>query len=244
MAQLRVILLLTGKELHMHSTQQSSNNSSSIAQRFYNIVSKTYCPYACRSKIRFAPEWDKNLRIEENIKRFLPVFDKFVQDEEPEALDMFVVEVCDHEDVRSIDNFARLLHYILHTLNKVDPTQRANVTDGILSKEWNFTYNGLKFFVPTFAPFYSTTHARYSYSMDSAFIAFQPDHCFDRHGITSKNPHRHKITESIRSKFERGGSGYDIELVSHSIKAIRYIKPLLIGQNPIRWWETNISCKQ
>jgi FPC/CPF motif-containing protein YcgG len=228
----------------MHSAKQSLNNPSSITQRFCSIVSKTYCPYARRADIQFAPEWNKNLIIEENIMRFLPFFDRFVQHEEREELDMFVVEVRDHEKIKSIDNFAKLLHYILYTLNKIDPTHKADLTHGIHSLEWNFTYNGLKFFVPTFAPFYSPTHARYSCSKDSAFIAFQPDHCFDRHGITSKNPRRHKITESIRSKFERGGAGYDIELVSHSIKAVRYIKPLLVGQDPIRWWETDISCKE
>jgi hypothetical protein len=106
---------------------------------------------------------------------------------------------------------------------------------------WDFVYRGTKFFVPTFAPFYHPNHPRYSHHEGTAFIVFQPDHCFDRHEINSKSPDRHKITETVRDLFEKGGVPYDVELVVHSIKAVRYIKPLLISDSPVRWWERDVK---
>lgn len=224
----------------MFSPGQATSDPDGIVQRFDRVINGTHCPFACKSKVKFAPVWKTDLTTQENVMLLQPYLDVFVEHEEIDGLDMFVIEVREYGVISRIDLFARFLHEILDRLSKLDPTRTTCLTDGITSKEWDFKYRGLRFFIPTFAPFYANTHARYSHYEDTAFIAFQPDHCFDRHGITSNNPNRYKITQAIRDMFEKGGSGYDIQFITQSVKAARYIKSLRIGDSPVKWWETDI----
>lgn len=212
-------------------------SQSGVDQRFRVLVNRTCCPYAKVANIRYAPKWDQSRTIRENVLALLPYLDQFVERSEEEELDMFVIEVRDNKFIKDINAFASLVYNVLDILHEVDPTSEGTFTDGITSMEWDFVYRNVEFFIPTFTPFYDSNHIRYSHQKDSAFIAFQPDHCFDRHGINSKNPNRRQITEKVRERFEKAGIEYDVSLVSGSIKAVRYIKPLKTGQSLIRWWE-------
>jgi hypothetical protein len=213
------------------------DSKSRVAPRFAALIKNTHCPYATEANISFASGWNRKLTTEENILALLPEFDNFIEYGQEEGADMFVIEVRDRKYIKNTRTFATLLRSILHTLHQLDPTSDGNLTDNITSMEWDFTYRHVRFFVPTFAPFYDSSHARYSHQKESAFIVFQPDRSFDRHGISSKNSNRQKITETVRMLFEKGGVTYDLNLVAGSIKAIRYIKPYLPGGSPIRWWE-------
>lgn len=213
------------------------DSQSSVAQRFEALVKNTHCPFAIGANISFASEWDLKLTTEENTLALLPEFDKFIEHGQKAGVDMFVIEVRDRKYIKDIRTFAALLRSILYTLHQLDPMGDGNLTDNITSMEWDFTYRNVRFFVPTFAPFYDSSHARYSHQKESAFIVFQPDHSFDRHGISSKKPNRQKITETVRMLFEKGGVSYNLNLVSGSVKAVRYIKPHLTGDSPIKWWE-------
>ncbi len=210
-------------------------------RRFGRLLGKTFCPYALGANIRFAPPWRPQLSVEENTLRLLPRLDRFVASGEARGWDMFVVEVRGTEAIKTLQSFAGLLNRVLHTLAKADPNRKAELTERITEKEWDFVYGGVRFFVPTFAPFYNRAHARYSHDENSAFIAFQPDHCFSRHGIDSKSPDRRQLSESIKEMFERGGVAYDFELVVNSVKALRYVKRQSVADEPVRWWEYDLD---
>lgn len=229
----------------MSAIEPNYNNSNdSISQRFSVLVNKTFCPYASSSKVWFAPGWDTSLSVRENTLRIIPYFDKFIEVGEEKELDIFVIEVRGSQSINNIYSFADILYCVLHTMNESDPTSTNCLTDSIESMEWDFTYRQMEFFLPTFAPFYDANHVRYSQHKDSAFILFQPDYSFGRYGINSKNPKRFDITKGIRETFEKNGFTYDIELISRSIKAVRYIKPHQIGDPPIRWWDRGLTIEE
>jgi hypothetical protein len=210
---------------------------SSVEQRFKVLIDNTCCPYAADVKFRCSPEWDSSRTVRENILLLLPSFDDFIEYGEEKCLDMFVVEIRDSRYINNVHTLASLLHSILSNLHKVDPVSKWNLTDGITTMEWNFIYRGVKLFVPTFAPFYGRDHTRYSHQPESAFVVLQPDHSFSRRNINSKSPDRHLITGKAKARCEKMGYKYDADLVSGTPKAVRYIHPLVLGQDSVKWWE-------
>lgn len=217
--------------------RQSPSNKS-VAERFEVLRQSTYCPFAESANITYGSSWDNRLTIEENVLLQLDHFSEFCLEGDEWQLDMFVLEVTGRELVGNLNNISRTLNSILISLNSYDSDPNSGLlTEGIEDLDWDFQFLGTEFIVPVFAPFYPEKHPRYSGCQESAFITFQPDHSFTRHNITSKNPNRYKISQSIRDRFTEGGSPYDIDLIVGTPKAIRYIKPLSIGDEPIEWWK-------
>lgn len=219
----------------------SSTIENGIQQRFEILREKTCCLYADSAVAVFAPGWNPVLSAKENVLQILPRFNEFVSKGEKGNLDMFVIEIQDKNYIHNITSFTSLFHRIIFLLRENDPTNNNPLTDGIMTLEWNFVYKGVKFFIPTFAPFYKTNHTRYSHLEESAFIILQPDHSFDRRGINSRNPGRHRITEKTKAKCEKLGYKYDVSLVSRTPKAVRYIHPITLGQSFIEWWDEAYS---
>ena len=214
-----------------------------VASRFQNLLKGTCCPYAQFASISFGPAWQTDQSTRENLTRLLPYFDEFAERAEDQKTDMFVVEVREPGHLKNIEVFSAFLRTLLTTLKEADPLRTGDLADGIDSPEWDFTYRGVRFFVLTFAPFYDERHGRHSHCEDTAFITFQPDQSFDRYGINKKSPKRRKISEAVRDAFEKSGIRYDFCLVTRSIKALRYVQPLGVGQDPIRWWEEQTNNK-
>jgi len=214
-----------------------SLDESPVARRFYPLLQSTGCPYAELANISFGPEWSLNETFHENIARLLPAFHAFAERSLDDNSDMFVAEVRDPMCLINIHEFARFLNKLLTKLSQFDSSSATSVFDGIESPEWDFSYKGLKFFVLTFAPFYHKCHGRYSHRKETAFVTFQPDHSFDRFGIHKASPIRRKLSRTVRDAFLRKGMPYHYELVTGSIKALRYIQPLEVGHAPVRWWE-------
>lgn len=207
-----------------------------LQSRFERIIRRTACPYAAGALIRYAPKWIANLSPEQNTVRYQPDLDRFIETGARDALDMFVIEVRGVDDIHSLEGFSEILYRVLFTFHNLDPHRTGALTDGITTLDWDFVYRGVRFFIPTFAPFYDTQHPRYSHHAPSAFIVLQPDHCFTRRGICRNSPSRELTAQGIRDAFAERGSPYDVHLVSGSPKAERYIKPLKVGDPPVRWW--------
>ena len=212
-------------------------DNAPVKCRFEKLLRRTYCPYASLAKISFGPSWRSDENTRENLKRCIDHFDEFTQRIELDKIDMFVLEVRDQNHLQNINAFSTFLHTLLERLHNADPTRTGALIEGITSPEWDFKYKRLKFFVLTFAPFYDKYHGRYSHCEDTGFITFQPDQSFDRFGINRKSPNRLKVSEAVRDAFEEGGIRYHFSLVTRAVKALRYIQPLEVAQDPVEWWK-------
>lgn len=207
-----------------------------VENAFSVLLSKTYCPFALNAKIVYSPDWEIDRGFLENIHRIVPNFIGFEEAAASEELDMYVMGIKDNHAVGNIQNAGRSLKIVLETLRQYDNINQEPLVEGIETLEWNFKFRNTNFFVPFFGSYYAQSNPRYSYSPDYGFIIFQPDHSFSRHNISSRNPNRRNISESIRDAFNRGNVQYDLNLVIGTPKAIRYIKPLNIGDPVCRWW--------
>lgn len=120
-----------------------------------------------------------------------------------------------------------------------DPTGVNCFATNVESEAWQFSFNGTRFFITTFAAFYSEDHSRYSQRQDSAFIYFQPEYSFDHHGVSAANPDRERMKERIRREFATHGVPYSVELVTQPVEAYKYVKPLKLGDTPVEWWNAD-----
>jgi hypothetical protein len=94
-------------------------------------------------------------------------------------------------------------------------------------------------FVVTMAPCYGADQSRYVFGEPYTFVVFQPDSAFDRvvkpgnHGLISASTRR-----EIRARYGGNGRAYDSAISSSPFEAYRFIKPLAVGDAPVRWWDT------
>jgi hypothetical protein len=216
---------------------QQHQSRADSESRFLRLVRATCCPFARTATIAYAPAWEDDFSLRENVTRTVSGLNIFVEDGEDRALDLFVMEIRDPAHTSTLPAFTKLLRYVLFAFAERDPLRSEPLTAGIESLEWNFRYRGMDFFIPTFAPFYPPTHTRYSQDELSAFIVLQPDHSFSRRGINSQSPHRERLTSQTRAICECLEYQYNVNLVSGTPKAIRYVHPVDPFGAPIRWWE-------
>jgi hypothetical protein len=149
---------------------------------------------------------------------------------------MFVVEVQERRTIKSTTTLAPWLRALLQGLADADSRQRRVVTRGIEGKKWDFTFRSERLFLTIFAPFYEKNHPRYSESPRSAFVVFQGDFCFRSRGISGSMQNRVGLTHEVAACFLRRGYSYDLGLVTHPMKAARYLKPEDLSAGPVCWW--------
>lgn len=205
--------------------------------RFNRLVQATCCPFAKTARTALCPTWEPSRGAQQNIVTVVRWLDDFVAHAEQNELDLLVIEIRAVRYTRTLGSFVRLFRRILFEAAKRDPLRTEPLTNGIESLEWDFEYRGTPFFIPVFAPFYPDSHTRWSRDSKSAFILFQPDHSFGRRGINSRSPHRGRVTEQSRRRCVRAGHQYNVDLISGTPKAVRYIHPIDPFGTPVRWWE-------
>jgi len=209
---------------------------TNIENRFRKLVAHSPCPFAKDAKIMYALDWDPGIGFTENIHKTLPRFISFVTNGISDGYELFVMEIRHESIINQIEDFAGFLNKLLHEIHLSDTTSVTYFTEGIESMDWDFTFNSIRFFIPTFAPFYERNHPRYSFNTDTAFIMFQPDSTFNKYSINSKNPDRNELTEKIKTLFLENDFIYSLKYVKGSIKSIRYVKPVNLEGPPVKWW--------
>ncbi|RKP48239.1 YqcI/YcgG family protein [Trinickia fusca] len=207
--------------------------------RFGAVIGKTLCPFAQHAKIWGAPDIDDKKDFAYNASQIAQVLCRFCRVAPTEGLDGFVIRIHVPEQIRDLASFSSAFFHIVAELGRASKEAGWDnpMEENLSSPEWRFRFCGISFFITTFAPFYRGDHPRFSWRRDSAFVLLQPEFSFDHHGIHSNNPKRTSIKETIRQGFSRNSVGYSTDLVEQPLEALKYIKPLQLGDSPIEWWE-------
>lgn len=206
-----------------------------VLERFESHRANTHCPYAVRAVLVGAPDWDPLKDDETNIQAQKTAVVEFTAISRQLKLDGIVVPLSP----RAAEGFDPFVKAVNSTLG-VFADRSASYGDrpvwaDIESPAWRYTIRGQQFFVSATAGFYGPTHSRYSGPNGEAFLLLQPMHTFDITGpLTSTRNAR--IKREIRGRFEDAGCSYDVRLVTQPIEALRYVKPLTVGAEGIRWW--------
>ncbi len=208
--------------------------------RFSKVAESTMCPFAKKSFLEFADEWEEKLSFEENMARVAVELKKFTEECEELGLDGFVMEAKGEEYSKDIPALSAFLRNTLKTLQKYDEQGQHPMDRDIAGKDWQFSFNSVNLFITTFAPFYPKESPRYSFTDDSVFVFFQPNSSFNTHIVNPANdPRTIKLKQNIRKSFEDDGRPYDQNIVDSPVEAVKYIKPLRVGDAEVRWWEND-----
>jgi hypothetical protein len=210
-----------------------------LPKRFATVVCRSKCPFAKKAKLLGAT-LDPLRPIEAEVKSVEESLLSFTRIARKKKLDGFVIELTNPQHIADLDAFCGAFNSVLRTLAADDPTHTDCFAGDVFAPKWQFSFNGMRFFITTFAPFYEMNHPRWSHSEEAAFIYFQPEFSFDHHGIHSGNAHRKNLKDAIRRDFISAGYHLDVALVEQPHEALKYIKPLTVGAKPIRWWDSDI----
>lgn len=218
--------------------QEQQSDMSLVESEFSKVKDSTYCPFAGKSKIEYFNEWDQGKTFDQNISVLAEKLESFADRCESEKLDGLVFEISGDLCPKTVEDLAKALKDTLLKLNKLDPKKSDCMDQDISASSWQFTFNGQRMFIITFAPFYGEKNPRYSMSENSAFIFLQPESSFDLHiANPTESLQTIKLKENIRRTFEEGGKPYDSNIVDNPSDAIKYVKPMNIGDAPIEWWK-------
>lgn len=200
---------------------------------FRNIVSNTLCPYT-GGKLIYGPSWSDEVSFQENIRLNAIELSRFLSHFKEGKLHGFVMELKCPEGQTDLKQFAAFFHKTLLTLSSFDPRKSTCLNQEKENTEWQYEYCGVRMFIASFAPCYSTLHPRYSYSSEFAFLLIQPEESFSFCGVSSKNQ---QAKDLARKKFIEAGRPYDSDLIDKRIEAWLYILPEEICDQPIEWWD-------
>jgi hypothetical protein len=215
----------------------NSRGESDVLRRFGKLRQKSLCPFARKTKL-FAGEVGNKQNIQSAVVAMLPKLITLTEIGRKRKLDGLVIDLPAERFAKNLRQFSKTFNSLLREIAQNDPTGENCLQGKILREGWQFTFNHTRFFVTSFAPFYDPKHPRYSQSTKHAFVYLQPEYSFDNHGISNHNAHREQVKENIRKAFQNAGSRYDIALVKQPFEALKYVKPLIESQPPIRWWKS------
>jgi hypothetical protein len=106
----------------------------------------------------------------------------------------------------------------------------------IQDPRWWLTFNGHPLFLATFAACYGPASSRYSFGADRTYFFFQTLESFLRRHDRRTNRLPESARERIREAFRGAGRPYDLAITLSPLEAERFVKPLRLGDPPVRWW--------
>ncbi len=212
--------------------------NNEVLERFLSISRTTSCPFALKSKLWSVRNWKDTYTVQSYLTDNIDILNTFSELSEDLSLDGLVFEIKESDAIASLTGLKKLMRNFVYLLEHddgipLDPKK-------ILNPNWQFAYNGLRQFLITFAPFYPRTNPRFSPISDTVYILSQPEPSFDRHiPYPTEDTKTRRIKDRIRQSFELKKQPYDFSLTDSEYEALKYVKPIELGYNPVKWWEEN-----
>ncbi|MCX5247142.1 YqcI/YcgG family protein [Streptomyces sp. NBC_00201] len=212
--------------------------SGEQAEAFGRVLGRTQCVFARRSVIWTAP-WTGPC-IDDAVRAWAPLVRGFAEAARRDPVDGLVLALPGSFG-DSVDRLAATTRQVLDGLAAKDGRGRR----GLQSPErqgWYFTFAGERMFLVTMAPCYPADHARHSFGEPYTFLLLQADRAFDRAvspgsgGIISS-----AVRSRIRELYDQHGRPYDLAITLSPFEAYRFVKPLALGEPPVRWWEARVD---
>jgi hypothetical protein len=207
---------------------------------FAAITQRTFCPFAGKSRLWGAPDYDATRPFAANMQASLPSLRAFVRVLPTDGLDGYVYAFPVSVFGDSVTGLARLFRAVLGFLTGQSGGQDGDgggspapklAPSEVLQPAWRLFIQGEQFFASVFAPFYRSGHSRHTYeSRDWIFIMLQPESAIHQY-----IPHEAFDTRSqgIRERYAESFQGYDLA----EFEADRFLLPLNPGDEPVRWYD-------
>lgn len=197
------------------------------------LLSRTSaCPFASTASVRVLADWPTPELTEVRLDALAQRLDAFVAGPAKDIGGMSIHSTAQ----MGLGDWSAFLLGLLQGLRARDSSSDEELSAGIGRASWDFVYRSARFFLAVFAPCYAPSHARWSGQPDTGIILWQPERAFRHCGVSSHAPNRSALSEQIWSSFAERGMPYDLELTTQAPKSWRYIKPMHLGDAPVRWW--------
>jgi aspartate/methionine/tyrosine aminotransferase len=204
---------------------------------FRPVTQQTFCPFASKSRLWGAPDYDVAKPFEENMLASLPPLRALVRALPTDTLDGYVYAFPVGTFGNCVADLARLFRALVcflleHTDDSTPP--RLDET-AVLHPQWRLFIQGEQFFISVFAPFYRPDHSRYTFeSRDWIFMMLQPEAAIHQYIPEELFDAR---CEGIRERFAESFQSYDIA----ELEADRFVLPAGPGQPPVRWYDAGYA---
>jgi hypothetical protein len=193
--------------------------------------------FAAPARLVGLPEWRAEARIEEYLKGHIAALESLCSTAGDSEIDGIVLEAPGAFG-RSVGDLADFVGEVVRTIVANDPAGGKCLDEPIEQPGWWLTFAGLELFVLAFAPCYPRSHSRWSEGVDSVFLLIQPRSSFARRRRAGRDTLGQGVRRSIRRRFADRGMDYDVTLAESAIEAHQFVKPMVVGDPPVRWWES------
>jgi hypothetical protein len=224
------------RSLSNHAVGQDWNPSAGDPNPFNNVVRTTPCVFARQSRIWRSPPLNEieSPTAQQAIRCTLRGFTRACR---PERLDGYLLTLP-AEYGTTVGRLAETTRNVVDLL-AASPCARWRPCRSPRHPGWHLRFARHRYFVLTMGTCYPREHSRHSFGAAATFILLQPEAAFDRvvrpqdGGLIPP-----AVRSTIREQYHSNGQTYDIAITESPIEAERFVKPLVIGDDPVHWWES------
>jgi hypothetical protein len=224
------------RDLSNHAIGPDWNPSAGGPSPFNNVVRTTPCVFARQSRIWHSPQLNEieSLAAQQAIRCTLRGFSRACR---PERLDGYLLTLPAKYGI-TVGRLAETTRSVVDLL-VASPCARWRPCRSPRHPSWHLRFARHRYFVLTMGPCYPREHSRHSFGAAATFILLQPEAAFDRvvrpqdSGLIAQS-----VRSAIRQQYHANGQAYDITITESPVEAQRFVKPLVIGGDPVRWWES------
>lgn len=153
-------------------------------------------------------------------------------------VDMLAIELNHPSIIADLDVFTRAVALFMRGLLGLENLLDESTESKAREEEWIAYVNGERLFVFTLCPFYGESHPRRS-GTNSAFIVIQFLSSFRKINMHRMNlAEKKQLSDKVKAIFAKAGVDYYAYITQGASEALKLVKPLRHGDQPIRWWRT------
>jgi hypothetical protein len=212
------------------------NPSAGDPSPFNNVVRTTPCLFARQSRIWRSPQLNEieSPTAQRAIRCTLRGFTHACR---PERLDGYLLTLPAEYGI-TVGRLAETTRSVVDLL-AASPCARWRPYRSPRHPGWHLRFARQRYFVLTMGPCYPREHSRHSFGAAATFILLQPEAAFDR-VVRPQDSGRiaPAVRSTIRQQYHANGQAYDIAITESPVEAERFVKPLVIGDDPVHWWES------
>lgn len=201
--------------------------TSPTLNRFHHLAAQTMCPYAAKGKYWGAEEWPEHLDAADYVRVCQQTLDRFSRVAPIEQIDALVIERSGVQNMHELTTDTSELLTAIGRLVRPNP-----LTQLVESRHWRYSLpNRTESFLAVFSSIYESTHPRHSSVPGSTFFVLQTQASFKARNVREEDRIR------VRTAFAQNDQDYTAFLAKVRFEAEKYVKPLDLSDDPVRWWK-------
>ena len=200
------------------------------------VLRETACPYGHAAIVRVHMQSVFPATDSVAWREYIHAASSFLR-ELPCSVDIAALELPIVLEAASEGMLARVANTVLAGLTLAAHGDVTPLYENIETSGWELRLYNRNFFPLVLSPTYTRDHPRFI-PWRQSILVIQPEDSFTRHGVTSANSERLRLSERAEQAFQRNGQRYFPAITRDLPKAFRLIKPDLDGVQPVRWWNS------